>query len=785
MNTSSFKKIFSVLPQIQRSAEQLAQAKSKIFWKGIHQSARSVIATQLAEQVIGNHLFILGDKESAAYFYNDLEALYPDDKRILFFPESYKVAYQIEDVDNANVVLRAETLEKISQGKNVWIVSYPKALVEKVPTKQKLVENTLRVEVGKTYTIDFIRELLLEYHFEHVDFVYEPGQFAVRGGIVDVFSYANDEPFRIEFFGDEVDAIRSFNPVDQLSTATHAFFNIVPNVQGSLLNHGHANVLDFLGSDSVIWLEDYDKTEQILEKEFEKAHEIYEKLNQTVRKTPPQERYLNPIEFAKSIEKLKVIEWGITPFFKANLTEEFKVNPQPSFHKNFELVRNHLNENSKHGITNLIFSNNPKQMERLYAIFNDLDGEVAFTPMNFSIHEGFEIPELKLACYTDHELFERYHRFRLKEGFAQNKQALTLKEIYNLQKGDFVVHIDHGIGQFSGLETIDINGKQQEAIRLIYKDNDVIYVSIHSLHRISKYSGKEGIAPKLNKIGTQAWSNLKNKTKAKIKEIAFDLIQLYAKRKTQPGFAFTPDSYMQNELEASFMYEDTPDQLKATLAVKEDMESATPMDRLICGDVGFGKTEVAIRAAFKAACDGKQVAVLVPTTILSLQHFRSFRERLKDFPVTVDYMNRFKSSAKNNETIKKVNEGKVDILIGTHKIVTSKLKFKDLGLLIIDEEQKFGVSVKDKLKTLRETVDTLTLTATPIPRTLQFSLMGARDLSIISTPPPNRQPVNTEIITFNEEAIRDAIAYEISRNGQVYFVHNRVQNIREIAGMIQ
>lgn len=785
MNQASFRQLFSSLDQIQQSAQELSNEKSRVFWKGVNQSARTIFAAQLAEQLPGNQLFVLSDKEAAAYFFNDLEALYPDDKRIVFFPESYKTPYQTESVDNANVVLRAEVLEKISQGRNMWIVSYPKALVEKVPTKQKLVENTLRVEVGKTYSIDFIRELLLEYHFDYVDFVYEPGQFAIRGGIVDVFSFAYDEPFRIEFFGDEVEAIRSFNPVDQLSIATHQFFNIVPNVQGSILNQGHANLFEFIGPTSIVWLDDYDTTNDLIEREFFKAQEIYDKLDKTVSKTPPTERYLNPIELNKSLDKLRIVEFGLRAAFKPNYVAEFKINPQPQFQKNFELVKSYFQGNTQKGIQNFIFSNNPKQIERIYAIFQDLGEEVTFTPMNFSLHEGFECPELKMVCLTDHELFERYHRFRLKEGFAQNKQALTLKEIYNLQKGDFVVHIDHGIGQFSGLETIDVNGKQQEAIRLVYKDNDVIYVSIHSLHRISKFSGKEGVVPKLNKIGTQAWTSLKNKTKAKIKEIAFDLIQLYAKRKAQPGFAFTPDGYLQNELEASFMYEDTPDQLKATQAVKEDMESSTPMDRLICGDVGFGKTEVAIRAAFKAACDGKQVAVLVPTTILSLQHYRSFSNRLKDFPVTVDYVNRFRSTKSNSETIKKVNEGKVDILIGTHKLVNDKIKFKDLGLLIIDEEQKFGVAVKDKLKTLRETVDTLTLTATPIPRTLQFSLMGARDLSIISTPPPNRQPVNTEIIQYNEEEIRDAIAYEVSRNGQVYFVHNRVQNIREVAGMIQ
>ena len=480
-----------------------------------------------------------------------------------------------------------------------------------------------------------------------------------------------------------------------------------------------------------------------------------------------------------------IIEWGPEFHFKADKVFQFDFLPQPSFNKNFALLREDLVNRTNLKFTNLIFSNQPKQIERLYQIFEDIGGGVAFEPVHIALHEGFISPSQKMVCYTDHQLFERYHRFRLKEGFRQAKQALTLKEIYNLQKGDYVTHIDHGVGQFSGLETIDVNGKPQEAIRLVYKDGDVLYVGIHSLHRISKFTGKDGSVPKMNKLGSQAWTNLKNKTKKKIKELAFDLIQLYAKRKSQPGFAFSPDSYLQNELEVSFMYEDTPDQFKATQAIKVDMENPTPMDRLICGDVGFGKTEVAIRAAFKAVADSKQVAILVPTTILSMQHFRSFKERLKDFPVNIDYINRFKSSKNTTETLKKLANGEIDILIGTHAVVAERVKFKDLGLMIIDEEQKFGVAVKDKLKTLRATVDTLTLTATPIPRTLQFSLMGARDLSIINTPPPNRQPVLTEIIQFSEEVVRDAIAYEVSRGGQVFFVHNRLANIKEISGMIQ
>jgi transcription-repair coupling factor (superfamily II helicase) len=531
-------------------------------------------------------------------------------------------------------------------------------------------------------------------------------------------------------------------------------------------------------------LSSFERAEKTLEKEYNKAVEIYTGLPQTIKHTLPSERYLNQTDFKKEIETYSLVEWGPDYQFKANETIKFDFLPQPSFNKNFELLKSDLLARQESLYKNLIFSNQPRQIERLYQIFEDIGGGIEFAPMHLALHEGFIAPDLRLVCYTDHQIFERYHRFRLKEGFKQAKQALTLKEIYNLQKGDYVTHIDHGVGQFSGLETIDVNGKPQEAIRLVYKDGDVLYVGIHSLHRISKFTGKEGTVPKMNKLGTQAWSTLKNKTKKKIKELAFDLIQLYAKRRSQPGFAFAPDTYMQNELEASFMYEDTPDQYKATQDVKKDMEESRPMDRLICGDVGFGKTEVAVRAAFKAVADSKQVAVLVPTTILSLQHYRSFKERLSEFPCNVDYINRFKSAKQVTETLKKLEKGEIDILIGTHAIVAERVKFKDLGLMIIDEEQKFGVAVKDKLKTIRATVDTLTLTATPIPRTLQFSLMGARDLSIINTPPPNRQPVLTEIISFDEEVIRDAIAYEVTRGGQVFFVNNRLSNIREIAGMI-
>jgi len=785
MEIRELKKAFTTLPQIDSSANALQFSGAHIHWKGLVGSARGLCATALTEQIPGHHLFILPDKEEAAYFLNDLEGLFPEDKRIFFYPASYRVPYQLEDTDNANVVSRAEVLERINNGTNVRVVTYPQALFEKVPTQKKLSDNTLRVEVGKNYSIDLINELLLDYHFDRVDFVYEPGQFSIRGGIVDVFSYANDNPFRIEFFGDEVESIRTFDAGTQLSLVNHKHFNIIPNVQGQLNLEGNGSFFEFLGQHVTIWISSVEQFSSIIDKEYKRAVKIHSELSDTVKRTLPGDLYMHPSEIEHVLEDHSTIEWGPEYHFKADHACQFDFLPQPSFNKNFDLLRSDLAAHAENGFNNLIFSNQPKQIDRLFQIFEDIGGGTDFKPMPLALHEGFIAPSLKLTCYTDHQLFERYHRFRLKEGFRQAKQALTLKEIYNLQKGDYVTHIDHGVGQFSGLETIDVNGKPQEAIRLLYKDGDVLYVGIHSLHRISKFTGKDGSVPKMNKLGSQAWTTLKNKTKKKIKELAFDLIQLYAKRKSQPGFAFLQDTYLQNELEASFMYEDTPDQLKATQAIKEDMESPTPMDRLICGDVGFGKTEVAIRAAFKAATDGKQVAVLVPTTILSMQHYRSFKERLKDFPVTVDYVNRFKSSKDTSETIKKLAEGKIDILIGTHALVAERIKFKDLGLMIIDEEQKFGVSVKDKLKTLRATVDTLTLTATPIPRTLQFSLMGARDLSIINTPPPNRQPVLTEIIQFNEEIIRDAVAYEVSRGGQVFFVNNRLANIKEISGMLQ
>ena len=785
MELATFIKELAKHPALDRSAAHLQNPAAKLHWKGLVGSAKALFSSVVAQQVPGVHLFVLADKEEAAYFLNDLEGLFPSDKRLFFYPASYRVPYQQEQTDNANVVTRAEVLERLSEHKNAWIVTYPEALFEKIPSKKNLVKHTMRLEVGKQYSTDFLNDLLLEYQFDRVDFVYEPGQFSIRGGILDVFSFANEYPFRIEFFGDEVESIRTFDAANQLSIASHQFFNVIPNIQTGLSIEIQENILGFVGQQAVVWLSDAERTQEIIKKEYEKAVEIHAKIDSPVKHALPNERYLSHQEWQQQIENYRLVEYGPVYYFKQTQQEVFETVPQPSFNKDFERLNTDLKARKAAGFQNLIFSNQPQQIERLYQIFKDIGEDGEFSALPIALHEGFICPELKLVCYTDHQLFERYHRFRLKEGFKQAKQALTLKEIYQLQKGDYVTHIDHGVGQFSGLETIDVNGKPQEAIRLVYKDGDVLYVGIHSLHRISKFTGKEGSAPTLNKLGTQAWSNLKNKTKKKIKELAFDLIKLYAQRRSKPGFAFMPDSYLQNELEASFMFEDTPDQFKATLDIKRDMEAARPMDRLVCGDVGFGKTEVAIRAAFKAVADSKQVAVLVPTTILSLQHYRSFKSRLAGFPVNIDYINRFKSAKEITETLNKLAAGQIDILIGTHALVAERVKFKDLGLMIIDEEQKFGVAVKDKLKTLRATVDTLTLTATPIPRTLQFSLMGARDLSIINTPPPNRQPVLTEIISFNEEQIRDAIAYEMGRGGQVFFVNNRLSNIKELSGMIQ
>jgi transcription-repair coupling factor (superfamily II helicase) len=747
-------------------------------------SINALISYGISKTLPVHQFIILPDKEEAAYFLNDLEALVGE--RALFYPSSYRRAYEVEKTDNANIQLRAEVLNKVSaREQQYFIVSYPEALSEFVVTEKNLQQHTLEVNQGDQLSVDFLIETLNEYGFERTDFVGDPGEFSVRGGIVDIYSFANENPYRIEFFGDEIDSIRLFDPASQLSLKKLGKIAILPNVQEKLIEESRVPVFDFLPDNTLFWMKDFSICRDKIDKQFQQSKTAFENLDSPLKHLPPEELFITKDQFIRSALHINTIEFGQQVYFQPDLKVAFKTSPQPSFNKNFDLLASNLLDNKEEGLLSLIVANNAKQIERIYSIFEDIGKDTPMETMLLSIHEGFVDREQGLAVYTDHQIFDRYHRFRLKESFKKKDQAITLKELHNLSPGDYIVHIDHGVGQFSGLEKITVDGKQQEAIRILYRNKDILYISIHSLHRISKFVSKDGKAPSIDKLGSDAWKKLKQKAKKKVKEVAFDLIQLYAERKQKKGFAYSPDTYLQNELEASFLYEDTPDQFKATQDVKQDLESETPMDRLVCGDVGFGKTEVAIRAAFKVVTDSKQVAVLVPTTILAWQHYQTFKNRLKDFPVKVDYINRFKTRKEQKETLEKVANGEVDILIGTHRVVGKDVKFKDLGLLIIDEEQKFGVGVKDKLKTMKVNVDTLTLTATPIPRTLQFSLMQARDLSVISTPPPNRQPILTEVQTFNEELIRDAVVYELSRGGQVFFIHNRVQNIKEVAGMIQ
>ena len=746
------------------------------------------LASLTCASVYGNtetpQFIVLNDKEEAAYFLNDIEKLISD-QIVFFYPGSYRRPYEIEGTNNANVLLRAEVLNRInSRKKPPIIVTYPEALFERVITRKQLQENTLKISEGDSLGIDFLNETLFEYHFEHVDFVTSPGQFSVRGGIVDVFSFSNDSPYRIEFFDVDVDSIRTFDIETQLTEKKLKQMEIIPNVENKEMLEVRESIFDYIPNNSVLWFKSVEMCGTSLDALFEKAEGAYENLSPEIKHAKPNELFINDATLKEALDKYTVIELGTDVQLNPEKEINFGAKPQPSFNKNFDLLTETFQLNTDKNWKNYVLCSSTKQVERFYSIFEDIGKKIEFQPILGGLHEGFEDPQRNLVCYTDHQIFERYQRFKLKTGYDK-REAITIKELNSLQYGDYVTHIDHGVGKFGGLQKIENSGKTQEAIKLTYKDGDTLYVSIHSLHKISKFSGKEGATPKVNKLGSPAWQILKKKTKKKVKEIAFDLIQLYAKRKSAKGFAFPPDSYLQHELEASFLFEDTPDQLKATQDVKADMEKLTPMDRLVCGDVGFGKTEVAVRAAFKAATDGKQVAILVPTTILAFQHFKTFTQRLKDFPVTVDYLNRFKSAAKQKETIKNLKEGKVDIVIGTHRLVSKDVEFKDLGLLIIDEEQKFGVAVKDKLKTIKVNVDTLTLTATPIPRTLQFSLMAARDLSVINTPPPNRQPIETQVVGFNEEVLRDSVMYEISRGGQVFFIHNRIENIHEVAGVIQ
>ena len=728
-------------------------------------------------------LLIFDDKEEAAYYLNDLEQLIGPNE-VFFYPGSYRRPYQIEETDNANVLLRAEVLNRInSRKKPAVIVTYPDALFEKVVTRKELDKNTLKIRLEDTLSLDFLNEVLFEYHFKRVDFVTEPGEFSVRGGIVDVFSFSHDEPYRLEFFGDEVESIRTFDVETQLSTEKVKSISVIPNMANKFLEERRESFLQYIAPKTIVFSKNTALLFDRLDDFFQKAVDAFSKLSKDIQHAAPEELFLHGKGFQEQINGFGLITMK-TPTTVETQTITFNTTPQPSFNKKFDLLIEDLNAHRQRGYTNYIFCASEQQAKRFHDIFEEVEGEVHYKTVVLPLFQGFIDNDLKIVCYTDHQIFERYHKFNLKNGYAK-KQAITLKELNKLEIGDYVTHIDHGIGKFGGLQKIDVEGKQQEAIKLYYGDRDILYVSIHSLHKISKFNGKDGAEPKIYKLGSGAWKKIKEKTKSRVKKIAFDLIKLYAKRRLEKGFQYDPDSYLQTELEASFIYEDTPDQSTATEDVKRDMESERPMDRLICGDVGFGKTEVAIRAAFKAVDNGKQVAVLVPTTILAFQHHRTFTERLKEMPVTVDYLNRFRTTKERRETLEKLESGKVDIIIGTHQLVNKNVKFKDLGLLIVDEEQKFGVSVKDKLKSIKENVDVLTLTATPIPRTLQFSLMAARDLSVINTPPPNRYPIESQVIRFSEELIRDAISYEIQRGGQVFFIHNRIENIKEVAGMIQ
>ena len=814
MSKVSIAQIFAQTLQLQNLQNAIAQTESNVHLKGLVGSSFSITISEAFKTADQPFLIVFDDKEEAAYYLNDLEQLI-NDKDVLFYPGSYRRPYQIEETNNANVLLRAEVLNRInSRKKPCIIVTYPDALFEKVVTKKELDKNTLKISVGNNLSIDFVNEVLFEYKFKRVDFVTEPGEFSVRGGIIDVFSFSHDEPYRIEFFGDEVDSIRTFDVETQLSTERIKKVSIIPNVANKLIAEERESFLKYISSKTVVFAKNASFIFSRIDDFYGKAEEAFKNLTSDVKHATPEELFCNSEVLKRQFLEYNLVEFGTSALFANVIASEakqsvskdeiassqsslsadrqarndviiFNTKPQPAFNKQFNLLIEDLNENHANGITNFIACVSEQQAKRFHDIFDDAEQEeIHYKTVVLSLHQGFIDAEHNIAVYTDHQIFDRYHKFHLKNGYAK-KQAITLKELTNLEIGDFVTHIDHGIGKFGGLQKIDVEGKKQEAIKLVYGERDILYLSIHSLHKITKFNGKDGKPPTLYKLGSKAWKTLKQKTKSRVKEIAFNLIKLYAKRKLKKGFQYAPDSHMQLELEASFVYEDTPDQTSSTADIKADMESERPMDRLICGDVGFGKTEVAIRAAFKAVDNGKQVAVLVPTTILAYQHHRTFTERLKDFPVTVDYVNRFRTAKEKRETLEGLENGRVDIIIGTHQLANKNVKFKDLGLLIVDEEQKFGVAVKERLKTIKENVDVLTLTATPIPRTLQFSLMAARDLSVITTAPPNRYPIQSNVIRFNEETIRDAVSYEIQRGGQVFFIHNRIENIKEVAGMIQ
>lgn len=780
MKLSALQKVFESHKNIPAVASLLTKHKN-IYVKGLQGSSGSMFAASLFNKTDNCYLFVMNDNESAGYFYHDLCQIQGADN-VFFFPSAYKRAIKYGQIDPANEILRTEVLSKLqSDDKHFIVVSYPEALSETVVAKEILEKNTIHINVNEEVDRTFVSEMLDTFGFEYVDYVYEPGQYAIRGSILDVFSFSYEFPYRIDFFGDEVHSIRTFDIDTQLSKEKLEHIQIIPDMQKSGLER--ESLLKLLPKDTITCFKDFAWAK-------EKVAAVY--ADSTILDNPEYEKDIQTKltpgeEFASIIEQFRHIHFGAKSHGTvADATVEFKTDIQPAFHKNFDLIGESLHNFIDKGFTIYILSDSEKQHRRLESIFEDRKDDIKFIPVVQTLSEGFLDDTLKICCFTDHQLFDRYHKYNLKSDRVRSgKFALSLKELHQFQIGDYIVHIDHGVGQFGGLVRSDMNGKMQELIKLIYLNNDVIFVSLHSLHKISKYKGKEGEPPRINKLGTGAWNKIKEKTKSKVKDIARDLILLYAKRRQEEGYKFSPDSFLQTELEASFIYEDTPDQVKATADVKQDMESGKPMDRLVCGDVGFGKTEVAIRAAFKAVTDNKQVAVLVPTTVLAYQHYQTFKERLKDFPCRVDYISRARSNTAIKEILQDTKDGKINILIGTHRIVSKDIVFKDLGLLIIDEEQKFGVAIKEKLKQMKSNIDTLTMTATPIPRTLQFSLMGARDLSAITTPPPNRYPIQTEVHTFDAQIIREAIEFEMSRNGQVFFINNRIKNIYELEDIIR
>jgi transcription-repair coupling factor (superfamily II helicase) len=751
----------------------------RIRIEGLSGSSKAIMLSLVFNKTQTTHVVLLPEKEDAAYFYNDLVSIIGEDS-VYFFPSTYKRSVQYEQTEPANIVLRTEVLNHLASGKRKGIfVTHPESVMEKVVSRKNLKRNTLQISKGDKISLEFLEEVLHEYNFVRTDFVFEPGQYSIRGSIADVFSYSADLPFRFDFFGEEVESIRSFNTDDQLSVSIQKQIAIIPNIQDVSIEEISDSFTDFLPPSSLIWIEDTDYIKEKINNIFFQTSQREESGHIADKK----DIVMTGNQFIEYCKKFRILEFGKYSMFEPEVIFKFRTESQPVFNKNFELLTSKLLSNYADRYDTYIVSESESQIERLRDIFAEINPGIHFTPLLLNLHNGFTDHDLKISVFTDHQIFDRYHKFRIKGYFAR-KESISVKGLTGLNPGDYVVHIDHGIGKFGGLEKIEVNGKIQEAIKLVYKDNDILYVGIHSLHRISKYKGKDNSEPKIYKLGSGAWQKLKQNTKNKVKDIAKDLIHLYAKRMASPGYSFSPDSYLQRELEASFIYEDTPDQLTASIAVKEDMEAVHPMDRLVCGDVGFGKTEIAIRAAFKSAADSKQTAVLVPTTILALQHHKTFSSRLKGFPCNIEYISRHKKPSEQKKILAQLYEGKIDIIIGTHKLVGQDVKFKDLGLLIVDEEQRFGVSVKEKLKKIKANVDTLTLTATPIPRTLQFSLMGARDLSIINTPPPNRMPIVTELHGYNEEIIKEGIEYEVSRNGQVFFIHNRVENIKQIQAQI-